>query len=546
MNRCGGVAVDRQAMVHVPRKAERESAIMKQDGKKVVVVGGGIAGLSAAVYAQECGYQAEVLEMHDIAGGLATSWSRGPFTFETCLHWLYGSNPKSPMHAHWLEVCDIDRLRFVNQGEFGRIEKEDGDSLSIYTNVDRLEKEWLKRAPQDAAAIRGFASAVRRFGRFRMPDPAAGWAANLWTLLRNVPCLPLLRALMRLSCREYCERFTDPLLKSVFGDGEMAELSAIALFFSLAWMNQRDAAYATGGALALIRLIEERLASLGGQVRCGARVERILVENDVAVGVQLVGGETIAADWVISAADGHATIYELLGGKYADKVTRRTYDEMQTFPSYLQVSLGVAMDLAGQPVSVTRLLDAPLQIDPGTELKQASFRIFNFDPTFAPAGKTAVTCFLPTRNYEYWVRLRASDPAGYRAEKHRVAEAVIDLLEKRIPGLRGAIEAIDVSTPATIIRYTGNWKGSMEGWLIKPGVSFRPMRNTLPGLRRFMMVGQWVMPGGGLPSGPMTARPAVKAMCRQDGVAFLPGRKEALKSGWTSPSAPGTGTTVHP
>ncbi len=35
------------------------------------------------------------------------------------------------------------------------------------------------------------------------------------------------------------------------------------------------------------------------------------------------------------------------------------------------------------------------------------------------------------------------------------------------------------------------------------------------------MVGQWVMPGGGLPSGPMTARPAIKAICKQDHVPFV-------------------------
>jgi len=495
---------------------------MKQDGRKVIVIGGGIAGLCAAVYAQRCGYQAEVLEMHDMAGGLATSWRRGPYTFETCLHWLYGSNPNGPMHSQWLEVCDLDKLTFVNQEEFGRVEREDGDSLGIYTNVDRLETELLKRAPQDAAEIRRFAAAIRKLGNFKMPDPAAGWAANLATLLRNVPCFPLLRELMGISCREYGERFTDPLLKSMLGDGEMGQLSAIALFFSLTWMNQHNAAYAIGGAQALIRLIEEKLASLGGQVRFGARVERILVENDVAVGVQLAGGETLAADWVISAADGHATIYDLLGGTYTGKAIRQTYEGMQTFPSYLQVSLGVALDLADQPVSVTRLLDAPLHVDPGTELNLASFRIFNFDPTFAPPGSTAVTCFLPTRNFEYWVQLQRDAPAAYRAEKQRVAEAVIAILERKIPNLRPAIEVIDVSTPATIIRYTGNWKGSMEGWFIRPGTRFRPFPNTLPGLRRFLMVGQWIAPGGGLPSGLMTARPAIQAMCKQDGRPFLP------------------------
>ena len=518
---------------------------MKQDSRKVVIVGGGIAGLCAAVYAQECGYQAEVLEMHDIAGGLATSWRRGGYTFETCLHWLYGSNPNGPMHSQWLEVCDIDKLTFVNHEQLGCIEKEGGGSLTIFTGVGRLEKEMLNRAPRDAAAIRRFTSAIRRFGKFKMPDPCANWAANLSTLLRDVPYMPLLRTLSGMSCKEYGKRFNDPLLRGFFGEGDMGQLSAIALFFSLAWMNQQNAAYAVGGAQALIRLIEDRLVSQGGRVRFATRVDRILVENDAAVGVQLAGGETVAADWVISAADGHATIYDLLGGKYTSRAIDKTYNELETFPSYLQVSLGVAMDLAGQPVSLTRLLDLPLLVDPGTDLNQVSFRLFNFDPTFAPTGKTAVTCFLPTRNFAYWVHLQERDPAGYRAEKHRIAEAVIAILEKRFRGLRQAIEVVDVATPATVIRYTGNWKGSMEGWFIGPGARFRALPNTLPGLRQFTMVGQWVMPGGGLPSGPMTARPAVKAICKRDGVPFTPRPKEALRVDLNSTSLPGMGRTVR-
>jgi phytoene dehydrogenase-like protein len=219
----------------------------------------------------------------------------------------------------------------------------------------------------------------------------------------------------------------------------------------------------------------------------------------------------------------------MLGGKYVDDAIRKIYREKELFPSYLQVSLGVARDLTGQPAMITRLLNSPLSIDPSTELDRISFRFFHFDPTFAPAGKTAVTSFLPTTNFAYWADLRRTDPAAYRDGKQRVAEAVISVLEKRIPGIRADIEVVDVATPASIIRYTGNWKGSMEGWLIVPGGGFKPLPNTLPGLRRFMMVGQWVMPGGGLPSGPLTARPALKAICKEDHVTFDLHAKEAEK-----------------
>jgi phytoene dehydrogenase-like protein len=226
---------------------------------------------------------------------------------------------------------------------------------------------------------------------------------------------------------------------------------------------------------------------------------------------------------VISAADGHTTIYDLLGGKYTDKTIDEIYRTHETFPSYLQVSLGVARDLSQWPAFVTRILDAPLEIDPGTQLCQVSFRFFHFDPTFAPPGKTPVTCFLPTRNFEYWADLQQNNPRRYLAEKHRVVEAVIEILGRSVPDLRSAIEVIDVSTPATVIRYTGNWKGSMEGWLLTPGSGFKPMRQTLPGLRRFLMVGQWVMPGGGLPSGLWTAQSAIRTACKQDLVPFLRG-----------------------
>src|SRR6516225_2317364 len=65
-------------------------------------------------------------------------------------------------------------------------------------------------------------------------------------------------------------------------------------------------------------------------------------------------------------------------------------------------------------------------------------------------------------------------------------------------------------------------KGSIEGWLLTPGMSFKPLRNTLPGLRRFLMVGHWVMPGGGCPS-VMTARLAVRALCQARPYAVCPG-----------------------
>jgi phytoene dehydrogenase-like protein len=493
---------------------------MKHNGKKIVIVGGGIAGLCAAVYALKCGYEVEVLEMHDMAGGLAMSWRRGSYTFETCLHWLIGSRPGGEFHQVWQELIDIDKLTFVNPHEFVRIETENGESLRMYTNADMLEAELLRRAPDDIVAIRGLIHSIRALGNFKLLDPSGGLADNWLNILRDIPVMPLLNRLSKMSGEEYGAHFQDPLLRGFFSNGDIGKLTAIAMVLSLAWMNEENAGYCVGGSQALIRLIQEKIVELGGNIRFRAKVDRIVVEHDTAVGVQLAGGEAIRADWVVSAADGHATIFDMLEGRYVDDPIRKIYGVWQTFPSYLQVSLGIAMDLSDLPPMLTRVLDKPIQIDPETEQSHIGFRFFHFDPTFAPPGKTAVTTVLPTRNYKYWEHLRREDPVRYYAEKHRVADAVIDVLEQRIPGVRKAVEVTDVSTPATVIRYTGNWKGSQEGWLMPPGASLRPFPNTLPGLNRFYLIGQWIMPGGGLPSGPMTARPAIKAICKHDHVSF--------------------------
>jgi phytoene dehydrogenase-like protein len=82
---------------------------------------------------------------------------------------------------------------------------------------------------------------------------------------------------------------------------------------------------------------------------------------------------------------------------------------------------------------------------------------------------------------------------------------------------------MNIATPLTFERYTGNWNGSFEGWLITPlnaNVMMKPMSQTLPGLDDFYMCGQWVEPGGGLPTGVMSGRRLLKKICKEDGRKF--------------------------
>ena len=103
-----------------------------------------------------------------------------------------------------------------------------------------------------------------------------------------------------------------------------------------------------------------------------------------------------------------------------------------------------------------------------------------------------------------------------------IANAVIDALERKYGNIRSTLEVVDVSTPATVIRYTNNWKGSLEGWMLSPKLGLNPqMKKVLPGLNNFYMAGQWVQPGGGLPSGILSGRHVTQIICKEDRKTFV-------------------------
>jgi phytoene dehydrogenase-like protein len=493
-------------------------------GRKVIIIGGGIAGLSAGCYLRMNGYDTEIHELHSLPGGLCTAWKRQGYTFDGCIHWIVGTRGDDPWYKLWNELIDMKNVSFVDSHEFFRLHGTDGRHISVFTDIDKFEAELLAKAPQDAELVKEFTNAARRLSGFRMRfDKAPELYSALDTIrlvLGYLPYSGLIKKWMGISGRDFAARFRDPLTRKLFETMFMPDMAALFLVFMLVWMNKRSAGYPIGGSLEFARLIERRYTDLGGRMFYHSRVKEVVVEAGAARGIILENGEKRPADVVVSAADGHATIFDMLGGRFVDDKVRACYSDMQAFPSWAQVSLGVARTFDGLPGTMSYVLDKPVVVDDATKHDTVGVRIFNFDPTMAPAGKTALTVILPTANHEYWQKLRAADAAGYKAEKQRLADAVMDVLESKLGGIRDKVETVDVATPATVIRYTANWKGSLEGWVMTPKVGLRHMSRTLPGLRDFYMAGQWVEPGGGIPPAMMSGRNVAQIICRADGIRF--------------------------
>jgi len=499
------------------------------EDKTLLIIGGGFAGLSAGIYAQMNGYQSQIYEMGDLPGGLCTAWKRKGYTIDGCIHWLVGSSPKSSLHRLWSEVGLMEGREFINMKQYMRFEGADGRTFVVYTNVDELEKHMLELSPDDAAVTRRFIAGVRlgiAYDRLQVLKSDNG----LQKLLKRARMGLLmvrkaqdLQYWLRTTAEEFANRFDDPLIREALLEMWFPEFSMFFLLFTLSYLHNQNAGYPLGGSLPMSKAMEKRYLGLGGQIHYQSKVAQILVEDDRAVGIRLADGTEVRAGRVISAADGHTTIFKMLDGKYSDEKVREPYEKWPIFPPLLFVGLGVKRTFEDVPQTVSGIsipLKEPVEI--GDKVwERIPVHIYNQDPTLAPEGKTSLVVMLPSE-HKYWQEL-AQDTAAYEEKKEQVARILVSLLEQRFPGISDQVEMVDVATPLTFERYTGNWQGSFEGWLITPQNAqtvMRPMSQSLPGLENFLMCGQWVEPGGGLPTALISGRRAIQTLCKEDGQEF--------------------------
>ena len=491
--------------------------------------------MSAGAYLQMNGFETEIFELNSTPGGVCTSWKRGDYTVDWCVHWLVGSGASDSFYERWSELIDMQELEIVDHEEYAVVEDVQGNRLHIYTDLDRLEHEMLTKAPEDEAQIKEFIAACRHLVHLDMPNEQAMQVANFWYKIKAVwkmlPYLGDFGKYSRISTADYANKFGNPLLHKAIYSLFEPEFPILFCMMTLAWMHKKAAGYPIGGSLNFARRIADRFEELGGKFQFDSRVSKILVENGKAAGIELANGETHSGDYVISAADAHSTIFDMLGSKFTHPKLEEFFANRQTFPSLVFVALGVGRTFHAAPHSYLISLEKPLEIDPETNLNDLYLRIHNFDPTLAPAGKTLVSCLMETRNWEYWTDLHRNNPQVYREEKQRIIDAIVDILEKKLGNVRFFVEMTDVTTPATIISFTNNWKGSFEGWLLTTETGFKQLPNTLQDLENFFLCGQWVAVGGGLPTAMMSGRDVAQMICRQEGKHFeivAPEHREAL------------------
>jgi len=496
------------------------------DEPSVIIIGAGIAGLSAGIYAQRNGYRSRIVEHHAQPGGVAAAWDRGAYVIDGGIHFSMAHEPGSAIYRLYEQLGIVPANRFTPIRNYGRfVDEASGWRVDITTDLDRLAADLTALSPSDGWLADKLVRAARDLRGTGLLETGMGKPPELMGPLDTLRELWSARGMWRYmsgrfggTVAEYAREARDPRIRAVL---ENLFLPCVPVWFVallLALVADDQLAFIDGGCRDFVRAMEDRYVSLGGAVTCDATVTEILVEEDRAVGVLLADGTVARAGAVISAADGRSTIYQLLGGRYVDAAIRKRYEAWPVFEPMVMASYGVARTFPDDPAFVTIALQEPLSVV-DRPVRTLFVRIGNYTDRFAPRGRTVVQAEFESA-WEPWHALYDGDRLAYVAAKDRLATDVLTALDRHWPGVADVVEVVDVATPVTTWRYTRNHRGAWEGWLPTAETLRTRVRRTLPGLGRFYMAGQWVMPGGGVPPCLYSGRHAVELLCRDDGRPF--------------------------
>lgn len=495
---------------------------------KALVIGGGLAGLSAGSYLQLSGFQTEIFEAHRIPGGLLTGWSRKGYNIDGCIHGFLGSSKKHPYYHLWNELLPMDEIRFIDYDKMYVFMFEDGQEFTLYSDLDQFQEYLLRMSPKDRAPITELINDTKAIGQLDMsnmikPRELYGLLDYL-AMVRMLPTLRLMRKWNKRTVETFSQRFQHPLLrKSV-----RCFLSPVLMhMFVHSAMDQRISGYPAIGSLGISQLLAEKYSKLGGTLHTQTKVKTITVENKTAVGVTLQDNTKVNSDVIISAMDLHSTVYELLEGKYIDAKLQKAMNTFRLNSSRFQVSLGIAINPRKIPHSFKIILDKPIAIGNHSRTEKHKFidvLCYNKYTNAAPPDKSLFIIQIITRAYDYWIHLRATDLDRYFQEKQSIADTIIAILEKKLGPLADKIEMVDVTTPATYHRYTNNWKGSIQGWDQENLFQSNPFKKEYRTINNLFLTGHWIEPGGGVPTVFKSGRDVAQIICKKKRIEFMGGR----------------------
>lgn len=458
----------------------------------VVVIGSGLAGLTAGAYLAVNGKSVVVLEQHDVAGGCSQTFRRKKeWWFDVGFHYIGGV--KTGEMARILRGLGLDQ-----RIDFAELDRDGFDTLVFPDLEFRVPVGWdaytdrlVETFPYEEEGIREVTGVLRRsideLRRVGVPGPDTDFEEYA----RLAPTVVSwgMRSLTELLDEHYVSEQARGVLTAQAGDyATPPSRTPVLMHAGLIDHYMRDGAfYIKGGGQELVGNLVELIHAHGGRVRTRAEVSRILTEPEGeghrVTGVELAGGETVETAQVIATGDIKHLFLELLDADAVSAEIREQVSGYRMATPLVNVYLGLDFDISERMPATNYWLhsrydqesyyepvaDGRFDEDPPVYISSASAK----DPgngDHAPDGCSTIELMTwSTPDPRAWgvedeaEHGKYSRQPAYLEAKERITEQLIDRAEKHLGPLREHILWRETATPMTQTRYTLSSGGSCYG-----------------------------------------------------------------------------------
>ena len=489
--------------------------------EKIIIIGAGISGLSAGIYGQQTGYITEIYEKNPNAGGLCVTWKRDGMPIDGCIHWMTGTKPGTEMRSMWDDLRAFKDEDLIYSDNFGSVEYK-GKVVTFWCDLNRLERELIQISPEDKKLIKRTIYMIYKIQNMPLPTDIPLSAMSLIRKLKFVfnvfPYLKMYSYSKGMQRGDFAKKFKSPILRYAFdhivpGDGNL--YSTLYAYGTVALGN---GGVLKGGSSNLIKNMLKTYKDFRGVIHYNSPVEKIIIENGKAVGIQLENGEIEKADHIIAACDVTQT-YKLVENRYTVKAYQKRFERPDKYPTPSCVYVSLKIDqkeyekLGNSHVfqfQTSHFMVGKKSFD------SIPIRVYSYDENYIVDGNVLGTVLLHQSNVDFkcWNKLY-KDRKKYMAEKDRIAKAVLTRIVEKYPSLKGKVKVIDVCTPMTYRRYVNAYCGAYMPFAYTSKGSIYYSNGKIKGLKGLLLASQWCVLPGGIPIAMMSGKFAIQRILKE-------------------------------